>query len=228
MQASPEMIAQATILRSEIQGTLDDLQHDDPFVREAAIEDLSRRGAVVIPYLTEILSSGKVKYPSSVLRLLGLFHEPRTIPLLKEALRSSDNEVRAYAVEALAKFRDADVLPILVQQMMETEETMQAYIVGQIAKYQASETLPYLGRLLRSKDRELAFHATCALGEIGDKAAGRLIRQSLRKPDVVLQIAARKALQRLNLPVRGLREWSLLLAPVIGVGCIVGAYLFLH
>jgi len=152
---------------------LKDLASEDSFIRDQAGVRVAQRGFGIVQALISILSD----LPSlsfGVASALGKIGDRRAIPVLAQAAKMGDEELRLAAVWALAQFHEPEVLPILLSEAERPHTVIQGYLANVLGTFQDSRVVPLLGKLAIHPNREVAFQASCALGETGDAAgAGR-------------------------------------------------------
>jgi HEAT repeat protein len=203
-QGRPSAVDQAAAasLEAQVQSELTQMESDDPFIRQGALDRLSQKGSAVVPILINYLNDHSRKEVSEVAKLLGRLKDRRAVGVLVQSLQIGDEALRASAVWALSQLNDPHVLEVLIRESDRPNPTVQGYLAYVLGGYQDPRVTPALIKLSLHKSREVSFQAIWALGEAGDGAAITPLRRILGRKDALIKAAAALALKRLGGPVR--------------------------
>ncbi len=181
-----------------LQEDLAALSSDDPYTREQAIVQLSQRGSAAVPALMSILNDFSKPGLAGVARALGKIGEKRAVSVLAHAAKLGDEELRMGAVWALAQIHDPESLPSLLREAERPHPVVQSFIAFTLGTFQDARVVPVLSKLAIHPNREVAFQASCALGEVGGQDSIRALKKAWRKGDNLVRAASASALRRLG------------------------------
>jgi len=170
--------------------------------KQSAIDELTRRGLEVLPYLFGRLNSPDVLVRVRVEGILDATG-PAAVPLLAEALKSPDREVVRAVAQLLSRFEDPRATQALLP-LLEDEKTCGTALTA-LAKFRAKEALePCLGMLAADPPRTelIRLRAAVALGRIRDARAVDALLKALDDPLWNVRTAAEEALVEIGEPAR--------------------------
>jgi HEAT repeat protein len=204
---------------------LQDLGSDDPFVREQAVVRMAQKGFGVAQALISVLSDLGKPGLAATAKVLGRIKDRRAIDALANAARMGDDDLRTAAIWALGQYREPEILQIFNREIERQHPTLQAYMAFVMSGFHDSTALAPLAKLAKSPNREVAFQAACALGELGDRTAGSALKKAYRHKDPVVRSAAAASLKRLGLSaVTASRAWMWAVgAIVLSIAAVVAS-----
>lgn len=177
------------------------LASEDPFEREQATVRMAQRGVGIVQALIGILSDHNKPGLAGIARVLGKVGDRRAIGALAHAARLGDEELRQASLWALTQFRESEVNPVLIAEAERSTPDVQAYLAYSLGLRQDSRACGVLSRLSRHSNREVAFQALWALGEIPENSSVRALQRQAHAKDALRRRAARLSLQKLGLSV---------------------------
>jgi serine/threonine protein kinase/HEAT repeat protein/Tfp pilus assembly protein PilF len=113
----------------------------DPFVRQRALETLSKMGVSgtrLYPAVLTLLEDSNKRIVKEALEALGALGNPQALPFLIKALEDRDkrNPIRLTAIRALAKLKAENTIPLLLTLLESSKEpaerAVSAYAIGNI------------------------------------------------------------------------------------------------
>ncbi len=189
---------------------LSDLASTDPFIRDQAVVRMGQKGFGVVQALIDVLSDHAKPGLAGVAKSLGRIADRRAIPVLTVAAQMGDDELRTAAVWALSQYREPEILPVLLKESERTHPAIQSYLAFILGSFQDPRILPALARLSQHASREVAYQAVYSLGELGEVAAAKPLRNALRRRDPVVHTVAMASLDRLGLSRVSNSRWTVI------------------
>ena len=209
------------------QDDLKDLASDDPFKRVQAVVRVAHHGAGVVQALISILSDFAKPGLAGIALALGKIGDRRAITVLAQAAKMGDEELRMAAVWALAQFHEPEVLPILLTEAERPHPIIQSFLANTLGTFQDSRVVPALSKLAAHSNREVAFQAVCALGELRSRDGVPSLKKSWREGGPLVRAASAASLRHLgSRPSRfsfGSLAWGFGALAALGAGA---GYLF--
>jgi hypothetical protein len=129
----------------------------DDALRAYAILLLGEKGeGAFLPPLLELLSRSSGNLRGEILRVLGLFHDPRANQVLFENLRSPDPNDRVSAILGLRNLENKDSIPALIAMLNDSDPQVRQVanfalqrLTGKTIKLPSSATAAESGRVAR-------------------------------------------------------------------------------
>jgi HEAT repeat protein len=189
---------EVVVSERELQALLKDLASEDPYVRDQAVLRASQLGIAIVPSLMTVLGDFAKPRLSGVALALGKIGDKRAIAVLAQAAKMGDEDLKMAAVKALAQLNQPEVLPVLLAEAERPHPLIQSYLAHFLGTFHDARVTAVLSRLAVHPNREIAFQASCALGEAGEKGSIGALQTAWRNGDVLVRAASAASLRRLG------------------------------